>query len=131
MGNDHPFKVGLDVLKVNGLLTKKDIWLLFEPVKLSVKEFEQLLEPAVAPAENCFQKFGEDQVLDEFRSFLRRFESINFCFIQYVFDINLFLLKKNLDGDIKGEDSDGKELTVASVYRFITSSKIFPWVRHD
>lgn len=91
-----------------------------------MKEFEQLLEPAVAPAENCFQKFGEDQVLDEFRSFLRRFESINFCFIQYVFDINLFLLKKNLDGDIKGEDSDGKELTVASVYRFITSSKIFP-----
>jgi hypothetical protein len=36
-----------------------------------------------------------------------------------------------IDGRIKGKDSDGNELTVASVYRFITASKIVPRERND
>lgn len=54
-----------------------------------------------------------------------------FLFYSISFRYKWITLLKNLDGDIKGEDSNGKQLTVASVYRFITSSKIVPRVRHD
>ena len=87
--NDHPFKEGLDVLEENAVLKKKEIRLLFEPVKLSVKEFKQILEPTVAPSENCFQRFAEECGFDEFQSFLRRLIGIhlyhNFFDINYTF----------------------------------------------
>ncbi|XP_046448536.1 uncharacterized protein LOC124197233 isoform X4 [Daphnia pulex] len=107
--DDHPFKEGLSILDVDGLLKRKGIRQLFQAIKLSSTEFENLLEPAEEPAENPFQRFSEERALDEFLSFVRRIE----------------------DGRIKGKDSDGNELTVASVYRFITASKIVPRVRKE
>jgi hypothetical protein len=56
------------------LLKREKIRKLSKPIVLSAKDFENLLKPADAPAQNPFKRFAEDRALNEFLSFLQRIE---------------------------------------------------------
>ena len=67
-------------MDVDQLLKREKIRKLFKPIVLSAKDFENLLEPADAPAQNPFQRFAEDRALNEFLSFLQRIECTTVLF---------------------------------------------------
>jgi hypothetical protein len=67
-------------LDVDQLLKLAKIRKLFKPIVLSAKDFENLLKPADAPAQNPFQRFAEDRALNEFLSFLQRIECTTVLF---------------------------------------------------
>jgi hypothetical protein len=67
-------------LDVDQLLKLETIRKLFKPIVLSAKDFENLLEPADALAQNPFQRFAEDRALNEFLSFLQRIECTTVLF---------------------------------------------------
>jgi hypothetical protein len=67
-------------LDVDQLLKRENIRKLFKPIVLSAKDFENLLEPADALAQNPFQRFAEDRALNEFLSFLQRIECTTVLF---------------------------------------------------
>lgn len=74
----HPFREGLEIYELNGLLKKKAIRKLFKSNPLSTKEFEEMVEPTEAPT-NPFQRYAEERALDEFLTFLRQLEGRFTC----------------------------------------------------